>query len=274
MFEYSDCKQTAEFLKNKIPSGVKTAIILGSGLGKLCDKLTNKTEIAYTDIPGFVKSTVDSHKGVLISGKLYGTPCLVMAGRFHYYEGYEFSQTAFPIYVFKLLGIENLIVTNAAGGINENFAVGDFMAINDHIKLVAESPVRGKNIDEFGLRFFDMTTAYDKEFLTIINDVAKKNEIELRNGVYAYMAGPQFETPAEIRMLRTMGADAVGMSTVAEVISAAHCGLRVLGLSCISNMAAGITGQPLNDDDVTEATAKSSDNFEKLLKGFLDRIGE
>ncbi len=272
MIDYDICSSAAEYIKSRVPGGIKTAVILGSGLGKTAELVKEKTEIPYENISGFAKSTVDSHKGALISGKLFGAPCIILSGRFHFYEGYDFSVTAFPVYVMKLLGVENLIVTNAAGGINESFSPGDYMLITDHIKFTVMSPVIGKNDTRFGERFFDMTNAYDKDFIRIAKAAAQKSGVDLKSGVYAYMAGPQFETPAEIKMLRTLGADAVGMSTVAEVIAAAHCGLRVLGISCISNMAAGITGEPLSDDEVCEITQSSSAVFNTLLENILPEL--
>lgn len=195
MFEYNLYKQSADYLKNIFPSGIKTALILGSGLGNAAEKMTDKIEVDYSDIPGFARSTVESHRGVMSAGRLFGTECIVMSGRFHYYEGYDFDKTAFPVYVMKLLGVENLIVTNAAGGINEQFSAGNFMAISDHIKLTALSPARGRNDDRFGERFFDMTNAYDAEFLKLVNQTAADENITLRNGVYAFMSGRSLKLP-------------------------------------------------------------------------------
>ena len=199
-------------------------------------------------------------------------PVLMMSGRFHYFEGYSLEQVVFPVRVMKLLGVETLVVTNAAGGINTSFTEGDFMLIDDYIKLVDASPTRGENLPQFGPRFFDMGNAYDRELRAKAEEVAKGLAISLRHGVYAWMGGPQFETPAEIRMLRTLGADAVGMSTVPETIAANHCGIRVLGLSCITNMAAGIKDEVLSDEDVVKTAGKVSARLVKLMDGILRGI--
>ena len=204
--------------------------------------------------------------------KVGENPVLMMSGRFHYFEGYSLEQVVFPVRVMKLLGVETLVVTNAAGGINTSFTEGDFMLIDDYIKLVDASPTRGENLPQFGPRFFDMGNAYDRELRAKAEEVAKGLAISLRHGVYAWMGGPQFETPAEIRMLRTLGADAVGMSTVPETIAANHCGIRVLGLSCITNMAAGIKDEVLSDEDVVKTAGKVSARLVKLMDGILRGI--
>lgn len=250
------------------------AIILGSGLGVLADEAENSLFLPYADIPHFRHSTAPGHAGRLIKGELSGVPVLLLQGRLHYYEGYAFAETAYPVQVLRLLGVETLIATNAAGGINTAFCPGDLMLITDHIKLSENSPLRGKNPDFLGPRFPDMTYAYDRKLAKLARGCAIAAGIVLREGVYAYMAGPQFETPAEIRMLRTLGADAVGMSTVAEVIAARHCGLRVLGLSCISNMAAGILGQPITSEEVNETGRHAQADFSALVRGILQKIDQ
>ena len=252
----------------------KIAIILGSGLGILADQAEHSVSLPYADIPHFCHSTAPGHAGRLVKGALAGVPVLLLQGRLHYYEGYAFSDTVYPIQVLRLLGLETLIVTNAAGGINTAFSPGDLMLITDHIKLSALSPLRGKNPDFLGPRFPDMTYAYDRKLAQAARDCANAAGIALREGVYAYMSGPQFETPAEIRMLRFLGADAVGMSTVAEVIAARHCGLRVLGLSCISNMAAGILDQPITSAEVNETGQRAQAAFGTLVRGILQTIGQ
>ena len=252
----------------------KIAIILGSGLGVLADEAQDQTTLPYADIPHFCHSTAPGHAGRLVKGTLAGVPVLLLQGRLHYYEGYEFADTVYPVQTLRLLGLETLIVTNAAGGINTAFSPGDLMLITDHIKLSAISPLRGANPDFLGVRFPDMTYAYDRELAQIARDSAKTAGIALREGVYAYMSGPQFETPAEIRMLRTLGADAVGMSTVAEVIAARHCGLRTLGLSCISNMAAGILNQPITSEEVNETGRRAQADFRRLTQEILRKIDE
>ena len=261
-------KSAAEFIKTKIDNVPKTALVLGSGLGFLADNLLNKTEIFYKDIPGFPVSTAPMHKGVMAFGELFGVPVILMCGRFHYYEGYTMQEVTFYVRVLKWLGVENLILTNAAGAINENFNIGDMMLISDHIKFFDESPLRGKNIDEFGPRFNDMSDSYSKELRTLARGVAEKEGIGIKEGVYAFMPGPSYETPAEIRMLRTLGADVVGMSTVPEVICASHSGLNVLAISFCTNMAAGIGGKI----EELEFTSNSGDNFEKLISGVLGLI--
>lgn len=269
--QYQDYCQAAEYINSKLTGKPDIAVVLGSGLGKMANELPGAVRIPYREIPFFPQSTVDSHKGELVFGELAGKKVLFMSGRFHYYEGYLLEQTVIPIRVFHLLGIKRLIVTNAAGGINEKFAPGDFMLITDHIKFFDESPVRGKNIPEFGQRFFDLSEAYDKRFRNTALAAAQACGIGLRQGVYAYMPGPQFETPAEIRALRVLGADAVGMSTVPEVIAANQCGMRVLGISCISNMAAGILSQPISDDEVVEVANRVSAQFIALITEIIRR---
>lgn len=250
----------------------KIAVILGSGLGILADQAENSISLPYADIPRFCHSTAPGHTGRLIKGMLSGVPVVLLQGRLHYYEGHEAADTVYPIQVLRLLGLETLFVTNAAGGINEAYSPGDLMLITDHIKLSALSPLRGENQDFLGPRFPDMTKAYDPELLQTARECAKAAGIRLQEGVYAYMAGPQYETPAEIRMLRTLGADAVGMSTVAEVIAARHCGLRVLGLSCISNMAAGILDLPITAEEVLETGRRVQMEFGALLRMILQKI--
>lgn len=271
-YTFSDYQKSAESIKNKLDITAKTAVVLGSGLGNFAGTLSDAVALDYSDIYGFKTSTVDSHAGKLIAGYIDSKQILVMSGRFHFYEGYDFADVAFPVRVMKLLGIENIVLTNAAGGINPNYRPGDFMLISDHIKLTSQSPVIGKNISEFGIRFFDMSNAYCKDYRDIMKSVARNNSIKLHEGVYAFMAGPQFETPAEIKMLSVLGADAVGMSTVAEAITAVHCGIKVAGISCISNMAAGISDIPVSDDDVTKTANSVGDTFCRLVTEFIRKI--
>lgn len=262
-------QEAAEYIKSQISIQPEVGLILGSGLGILGDDVENAVRIPYQDIPHFPLSTVVGHAGQLVIGTLKGRPVLVMQGRFHFYEGYSMQVIGFPVRVMKLLGIESMIVTNAAGGCNPKFNPGDLMIITDHIKFFDESPLRGPNIDEFGPRFNDMSEPYTKKLGDLAIRVAKKLGFSLRKGIYAHMAGPSFETPAEIRMLQVLGADAVGMSTVPEVISAVHSGMKVLGISCITNMAAGILDQPLNHEEVLETGAMVRDTFASLIKGVL-----
>ena len=232
-------QEAAAYIKEKL-NGRKPeiAITLGSGLGDLAEQLTDAIQIPYGDIPHFPVSTVAGHKGQFVVGKLEGREVLCMQGRFHYYEGYDLKQVTLPVRVMKLLGIGTLIVTNAAGGINTGFRPGNLMLIEDHLNLTGENPLIGENLEAFGERFFDMTVAYDREYRTLAENLAAELDIPLQKGVYAWLTGPNYETPAEIRYLRTIGADAVGMSTVPEVLVARHCGLRVCGISCITNLAA------------------------------------
>lgn len=268
-YNYDDFKESADYILNRIDFKPEIALILGSSLDKLAEEIENPVVIDYKDIPNYLVTTVESHAGKLILGELNGKKLVCMSGRFHYYEGYDFEQLVLPIRVFHLLGVKSLILTNAAGAVNKSYEVGDIMIIKDHIKLQAGSPVRGKNIEEFGPRFFDMSSAYDSEYRQLARKAAQKIGMELREGIYFYCTGPQFETPAEINAIRILGGDAVGMSTVTETITAAQCGMRVLGLSLMSNMAAGVLDQPITTDEVREAGAKSSAQFRELLREII-----
>lgn len=250
----------------------KTGLILGSGLGAIAEELDNPIHIEYKDIPGFPVSTVSGHKGRLVAGMLGSRAVAVMQGRFHYYEGYSMKQVVFPVRVFTLLGVENLILTNAAGGINTAFIPGDLMLIKDHIKFMDENPLRGPNIDEFGPRFNDMSDAYPADLRRKAKKAAEEAGIDLREGVYAYWTGPCFETPAEIRMLRVLGADAVGMSTAPEVITAAHAGLKVAAISTITNMAAGMLDQKLSHEEVMEMGGRVKEKLLSLLKKIAEEL--
>ena len=248
------------------------AITLGSGLGDLAERLDAPLTIPYKEIPHFPVSTVSGHKGQLVCGKLGGKEVLCMQGRFHYYEGYDLKQVTMPVRVMKLLGIDSLLVTNAAGGINTGFHAGTLMLIEDHLNLTGENPLIGENLDAFGDRFFDMTVAYDKEYRTLAKATAEELNIPLATGVYAWLTGPNFETPAEIRYLRTIGADAVGMSTVPEVLVARHSGIRVLGISCITNLAAGMTDNTLSHEEVKETADRVQNEFIRLVTGIVSRM--
>lgn len=270
---FSDYRESADYIKSKIGETPDVAIILGSGLGDFTDKLENKIIIPYREIPHFPISTVSYQKGELVFGNLGEKKVLAMNGRFHYYEGWEMWQTAYPVGVFKLLGVEKMIITNAAGGIGYNdgreLHPGDLVCVNDQLKLAPMSPLRGANIEEFGARFFDMQSVFDKKFIELAHEVAQKQGFALEDGVYAYMSGPQYETPAEIRALKILGANLVGMSTVAENIFAAQLGIRVLCISCVTNMAAGITGAAITEDEVVEVAASIAKKFEKLISGVI-----
>ena len=273
MFNYEDYVKSANFIKGKMGDrNPKVAIILGSGLGVLSEEIKEKVVINYRDIPNFPVSTVEGHAGELIIGKLSGKEIIAMNGRFHYYEGYDLKETTFPERVFKLLGIETLIITNASGGINKEYSAGDFMVVEDYLSFFEESVLRGKNINEFGVRFPDMSQTFDKELSEKLKAVIKEKAGVVRSGVYAYMKGPTFESPAEIRALRTMGADAVGMSTVPEAIVAHHCGIKNVAVSCITNMAAGVLDEVLSYDDVKNTAERVKVQFKEIIKEFIKEI--
>lgn len=269
MYTIDMIKEAAEYIAANCSITPRIGMILGSGLGVLGEEVVQAQRIPYEDIPHFPRSTVEGHAGQLVIGLLEDQPVLVMQGRFHYYEGYSMDTVTFPVRVMKMLGIQDLLVTNAAGGCNPEFHPGDLMVITDHIKFFDESPLRGPNLSEFGPRFNDMSEAYTKELRIKAFQAAKELSVTLHSGVYAHMAGPSFETPAEIRMLQLLGADAVGMSTVPEVTVATHAGMKVLGLSCITNMAAGILDQPLNHEEVMETGARVREEFSALIKRIL-----
>ena len=247
-------------------------VILGSGLGDYVEALTDQRHIAYSDVPGFPVSTVPGHAGVWAAGRLGGKRVCMMRGRFHYYEGYSLKDVTLPVRVMQQLGMKTLIVTNAAGGVKTAYRPGDLMVIRDVINMTGVNPLFGRNLDAFGPRFPDMSTAMDASYRALAHACADALGMTLREGVYAQMTGPSFETPAEIRMLRTLGADAVGMSTVPEVIAARHGGTRVLGVSCITNMAAGILDQPLNHEEVMETGERVKDSFRRLLDAVIERM--
>ncbi len=270
---FVQAEQTAaNILKQRLPRTPEVAIILGSGLGPVAEHAKAEVEINYQDIEGFPVSTVEGHAGKLIFGTLSGRDVLLFQGRFHYYEGHDVRTTVFPVKLAIRLGIPRVILTNAAGGIDEDGKPGDLMLIKDHLSFFLPSPLRGKNDNELGPRFPDMSRVYSEEFRALAKASATTLGIELREGVYAYMTGPQFETPAEIRALRTLGANAAGMSTVAEAIVAAHAGLEVLGISSITNLAAGITGEPLNHEEVLAAGAAISDKASRLIEKIVESL--
>ncbi len=273
MFNYEKYVESANYIKEKMKGKKpKIAIILGSGLGVISDDIEDKIVINYKEIPNFPVSTVEGHAGELIIGKLGDKEIIAMNGRFHYYEGYDLKETTFPERVFKLLGIETLIITNAAGGVNTSYKAGDFMVINDYLSFFADSVLRGPNLEEFGDRFPDMSETFDKELSNKLKEVIKEKVGVVRDGVYAYMKGPTFETPAEIRALRALGADAVGMSTVPEAIIAHHCGIKSVGVSCITNMAAGVLDEKLSYDDVKNTAERVKIMFKQIVKEFIEKI--
>lgn len=259
-------EKTVEYLRNITEGTPEIAIILGSGLGRLADFIEGRQEISYEEIPNFPATTVAGHEGKLIFGRLGGRYVVAMKGRFHYYEGHDMGVVIYPIRVFGMMGIKNLMVTNAAGGVNTDFKPGDLMLIKDHIGFFAENPLRGVNLDDLGPRFPDMSAAYDRSLQKLAMVCAERVGIDLKNGVYSYCKGPSFESPAEIKALRILGADAVGMSTVPEVIVARHMGMRVLGISCITNMAAGILDQPLTHEEVMETGKSVEKKFSSLVR--------
>ena len=263
--------ESADYIKSIIGDRrPEILMILGSGIGFLADEIENAAVIPYADIPHFGVSTVDGHAGKLVIGELEGVCVMVMCGRMHCYEGYTPQQVSYPVRVAKLLGVKAMIVTNAAGAVNLDYAVGDLMLISDHIRFMGMSPLAGPNIDEFGPRFCDMSNVYTKELRTIAKNKAAEMGINLREGVYFYCAGPQFETPAEIRAVAVLGGDAVGMSTVFEATVAAHCDMNVLGISLMTNMAAGIIpDSKLDGVDVLEAAEKAKDSFSALVRACL-----
>lgn len=267
-----EINEASTYIQNKLGKKPTVGLILGSGLGVLGDEVENQTIIPYEDIPHFPESTVTGHKGQLVAGVLEGKQVIAMQGRFHYYEGYSMKQVTFPVRVMKQLGIESIIVTNAAGGINEGFNPGDLMLITDHINNMGNNPLIGKNDETLGVRFPDMSQVYDKAYIQLAEYCANELGLNIQKGVYVGNTGPTYETPTEIKMLRTLGGDAVGMSTVPEVIVAGHAGLRVLGISCISNMAAGILDQPLTHTEVIETTEKVKEDFLQFVKKIINKL--
>ncbi len=268
---YEQAREAANYIKEQGVNEVEVGLILGSGLGELADEITERIVIPYTDIPSFPISTVDGHKGQLVYGMLGGKKVLALQGRFHYYEGYSMDTVTFPVRVMSALDTESLIVTNAAGGVNESFTPGDLMLITDHINFFGTNPLIGQNDPKFGPRFPDLSVAYDTEYRQHAEEVAEELEIDLKQGVYFGMTGPTYETPTEIKMIRTLGGDSVGMSTVPEVIVARHAGIRVVGISAITNYAAGM-GKELNHEDVIEVSAQIRVTFKEFITNLLEKI--
>lgn len=265
-------QEYAELIRARVAMTPKIGIVLGSGLGELGEKVETPTVVPYGDLPGFPVSTAPGHVGQFIFGTLGGQPVVCMQGRLHYYEGHAFSDILLPVRVMRLLGVETLILTNAAGGINPSFSVGDIMLITDHINFMGANPLVGPNDDSFGCRFPDMSFAYAPKLRELAKACAKETGIELKEGVYLACSGPSYETPAEIRAFRTLGADAVGMSTVPEVIGASHCGMQVLAFSLISNMAAGILKQKLTEEEVLEAGRQKGAQMQALIQNIVEKL--
>ncbi|GHV13344.1 purine nucleoside phosphorylase [Spirochaetia bacterium] len=248
------------------------AIVLGSGLGGMGEKLEDVCVIPYEEIPHFAKSTAPGHAGRLLAGRLGGKTVLCMQGRFHYFEGYPLADVTYPVRVMKALGIKTLLVTNASGGLDRNWKPGDLMLITDHINFMGNNPLIGPNVDDFGPRFPDMTTAYTPALQELARKTATDLGIDLHEGVYLGYMGPSFETPAEIRLFRSFGVSAVGMSTVPEVIAARHCGMDILAISCITNLAAGILDRPISSDDVNETAGITGEKFSRLITEIVKRM--
>ena len=263
-------QETAEFLRGKMTTTPETAIILGTGLGSLVNEITDKYEIEYKDIPNFPLSTVEGHSGKLIFGKLGNKEIMAMQGRFHFYEGYSMKEVTFPVRVMRELGIKTLFVSNAAGGMNPDFIIGDLMIINDHINFFPEHPLRGKNIP-YGDRFPDMSAAYDKQLIAMAKEIAKEKGIRVVEGVYLGTQGPTFETPAEYRMFHRMGGDAVGMSTVPEVIVARHCGIRVFGISVITDLGVEGIVVECSHEEVQKAADEAQPKMTTIFREIVNR---
>ena len=273
-YTFEQYQQSADYIRSKIGAfSPKVAMVLGSGLGYMGDVVEEAVAVPYGEIPHFKASTAPGHKGRLVFGKLEGVPVAVMQGRMHHYEGYSYEEVAYAVRVLKLLGCDTLIVTNAAGCVNTSWKAGDLMLITDQIKIFMESPLRGENLPQFGVRFPDASHLYTPALQDMARKAAGELGIALKEGVYMYFPGPQYETPAEVRFARIAGADAVGMSTAPEVIVAGHCGMQVLGFTLLSNMAAGILDQPLSEEEVLEAAEACKDKFSKLVLACLKQMG-
>lgn len=271
---YEKLKNCYSCVQEKVDFKPKAAIVLGSGLGDYAQQIQVVAELPYSEISGFPVSTVPGHAGKFIFGYIGKVPVVCMKGRVHYYEGYDISDVVLPTRLMKLMGAEILFLTNASGGVNTSFHAGDLMLIRDHISCFAPNPLIGANIDELGLRFPDMSTIYDRELQALIRETAKEHQVYLQEGVYVQLTGPSFESPAEIRMLRSLGCDAVGMSTVVEAIAANHMGMRICGVSCISNLAAGMTANPLTHEEVQEAADMAAPNFKKLVTETVKKFAD
>lgn len=265
-------EKSTQYIIDRISNTPKIAIVLGSGLSDLTNVLENSIEIKYSEIPGFLQTSIEGHKGSMFFGKLKGKDCVILGGRFHFYEGHNPNEITGYIKILKELGVDKLLLTNAAGGINSDFRPGDLMVIHDHINFAGVNPLIGTNDDSLGPRFLDMSEAYNKEFRDVIHEAANNIGILLKSGVYIMYSGPNFETPAEIKMFSLMGADAVGMSTVPETLAAHHCGIKVGAISCITNLAAGISGEKLSHAEVLEAGQKVKDKFKTLILKIIELL--
>ena len=272
--EYKRIMGCLECIQKKVNFQPKVALVLGSGLGDYGDNIDIRYRVDYAEIDNFPISTVEGHQGRFLFGYIKDVPVVVMQGRIHYYEGYSMSDVVLPIRLMHLMGAEILMLTNSSGGLNPAFVPGDLMMITDQISTFVPSPLIGKNIDELGTRFPDMTHIYDRSLQQMIRDVAKDMDFSLKEGVYIQFTGPNYESPAEVRMARLLGADAVAMSTACEAVAAKHMGMRICGISCISNMAAGITGQPLSHEEVKAAGERVAPVFSKLVTESIVKMGQ
>lgn len=272
--EYKRIMACLECIQKKVNFQPKVALVLGSGLGDYGDNIDIRYRVDYAEIDNFPISTVEGHQGRFLFGYIKDVPVVVMQGRIHYYEGYSMSDVVLPIRLMHLMGAEILMLTNSSGGLNPDFVPGDLMMITDQISTFVPSPLIGKNIDELGTRFPDMTHIYDRSLQQMIRDVAKDMDFSLKEGVYIQFTGPNYESPAEVRMARLLGADAVAMSTACEAVAAKHMGMRICGISCISNMAAGITGQPLSHEEVKAAGERVAPVFSKLVTESIVKMGQ
>ncbi|MBK7709495.1 MAG: purine-nucleoside phosphorylase [Acidobacteria bacterium] len=275
---YENAVEAAGFIRSKFDKDIETVIVLGSGLGAFADELENAVRIPYEEIPHFARSTVEGHAGQLVLGEIGGVTVAVQQGRFHYYEGYEMPQVIFPMRVFGVLGVKNVILTNAAGSLRTSFKPGSLILIRDHINMMGVNALRGPNDERFGPRFPDMTMVYDRAFQELVYEEALRMARErkvpqfLYRGVYCALSGPTYETPAEIRVFRILGADVVGMSTVPEAIAARHFGMRVLGISCVTNLGAGLSGMPIKHEEVMETGARVASIFKELLRRVIAKM--
>jgi len=269
---YDRAHHAAQMIRSRIKLQPTVAIVLGSGLGAFADDLAEASSISYSEIPGFAQATVEGHAGRLVIGKAGEVPIAAMQGRFHFYEGYSLEEVTFPIRVLKLLGVHTLILTNAAGSLNTEFTPGSLMIISDHINLLGANPLTGPNDERFGPRFPDLTTTYAPELQNMVIEEAKAMDLDMRRGVYASLTGPSYETPAEIHMVRTLGGDAVGMSTVPEAIVARHMDMRVIGISCITNLAAGVSNRPVDHSQVISTGERVREQFTELLRRVVARL--
>lgn len=271
-YSFAQYQEAADYIRKVSGQEAEIGLILGSALGQLAEVLEDPVEIPYIDIPNFLQATVQSHAGKMICGQLEGKSVVCLSGRFHYYEGYDFEDLVIPMRVLKLCGVNTMILTNAAGGINEDYQPGDLMLIKDHIKLTGASPLRGPNLPEFGTRFFDVSDMYTKKLRELVKICARDLDIPLNEGVYYFAAGPQFETPAEIRAMRILGGDAVGMSTVTEALTCAQMEMNLIGISLISNMAAGVLDQAITGEEVDLAGQEAAERFGQLLKTVISQL--